>query len=283
MSSGNFLPKKNNLENVRFGKLVAINSVGKNKRGNLYRWLCKCDCGKEIIVDSSSLLQGKRTHCGCENKSPTHSVLYDLTNQTFGRLYVESLIKKNINGKTRSFWHCRCECGNYKDVTGADLRGGRVSSCGCLWKENSLLRGKESYKDGRSKERLYKIYRGMKTRCTNPNRDDWKDYGGRGITVCDEWEIYENFKSWALNNGYSDDLTIDRIDVNKGYCPENCRWVTLKEQARNKRNTVKLTINGIEKSLADWCEEEDKNYSIVLRRKEDGWDDYDCLYGKGNI
>lgn len=204
-------------------------------------------------------------------------IKFDLTGQRFGRLTVIDFAE-NVNHKNK--WLCKCDCGNYKKVSSSDLRANKVKSCGCLWKENSLLRGKAAYKDGRSKERLYKIYQGMLTRCTNSNREDWKRYGGRGIAICEEWKDYEKFRDWALNNGYQENLTIDRINVNKGYSPGNCRWITLKEQARNKRNTVKLTINGVEKPLATWCEETYKDYNKVLRRKEDGWSDYECLYGK---
>ena len=112
----------------------------------------------------------------------------------------------------------------------------------------------------------------MKNRCNNPSDKRYKDYGGRGITFCKEWNDFESFRDWASANGYRDDLTIDRIDVNGNYEPSNCRWATIEEQANNKRNNLVFTLNGRTQTLAQWCEEYGMNYFTVYRRLGYGWD-----------
>lgn len=102
--------------------------------------------------------------------------------------------------------------------------------------------------------KLYRVWRTMLHRCEDPKREKYKDYGGRGITVCEEWKDPSKFATWSFANGYADGLQIDRIDNNAGYCPQNCRWVTAKENSRNRRNTVLLSVNGETKSVAEWCE-----------------------------
>ena len=122
---------------------------------------------------------------------------------------------------------------------------------------------------GESKTRLYKIWKGIKERCHNPNNTAFRNYGGRGIGICDEWNGkngYIPFREWALQNGYSDDLTIDRIDVNGNYAPSNCRWVTLTEQSRNKRTTILSTFNGETRTLKEWSEILGINYQTLYRR-----------------
>ena len=133
--------------------------------------------------------------------------------------------------------------------------------------------------------RLNNIFRGMKYRCYNPNCKDYKRYGGRGITICDEWLNpehaknahnstigFQTFKKWALENGYAENLTIDRIDVNKCYSPENCRWVSIKVQCNNRRNNLYITYKGKTQSLADWCRELNLNYDKVQSKiSRCGW------------
>lgn len=120
--------------------------------------------------------------------------------------------------------------------------------------------------------RLYVIWDNMKQRCCNPHKSQYKNYGARGITVCDEWrKSFHSFRDWAMKNGYTDNLTIDRLDPNSNYCPENCRWITNKEQQRNKRNNVYLTCNGVTQLMQDWANQTGLSPSRINLRIKAGW------------
>lgn len=147
----------------------------------------------------------------------------DLTNEVFGNLTVLHEVE---NAKYKS-WFCQCSCGNTKQIVQQRLRDGSTQSCGCI-KPN-----KDKFRAIKSLSSLYKVWSSLKQRCNNPNNQAYSLYGGKGITVCDAWMNYNNFEQWAINNNYNENLSIDRIDGNLGYYPENCRWVTDTVQSRN--------------------------------------------------
>lgn len=171
--------------------------------------------------------------------------IVDLTGQRFGRLTA----LKRVGCKHHSaLWLCKCDCGNFKEITASNLKGGTVRSCGCLSRE---IRGKQLSKfnhsraiHGEYKSKLHNVWGGMIQRCTNPKQQYYHLYGGRGIKVCDEWRSYVVFRDWMISNGYKDGLTLDRIDPNGDYCPNNCRLVTMQEQQLNRRNNVRFVYKG---------------------------------------
>jgi len=188
-----------------------------------------------------------------------------LTGQTFGRLTVVEQLPSR-NGKI--YWVCKCNCGKDIEVLGDKLKQGHTKSCGCLKAERNMSFCKNSRTHGLTKTRLYKIWAGMITRCRNPNRKKHKkDYQDRGITVYPEWYKFEVFQEWALANGYTDTLTIDRIDNDKGYSPENCRWADAKTQANNRTTFCRyITFGGETLTIAQWADRIGVKYNYLYRR-----------------
>lgn len=180
-------------------------------------------------------------------------VFDDKTGKKFGKLTAKKYLG---HGE----WLCECECGNLKIARSGHLNAGKAVSCGCM---ERALRSKAGYKHGGISHPLYEVWEGMKQRCNNPKHRSYKRYGGRGIKCCDEWEKnFSSFQQWALLNGYEKGLTIDRIDNNGWYCPENCRWVTPAEQARNtSRNRRVFLVSETGEIL--------KEYGTIVEAAED--------------
>lgn len=159
-------------------------------------------------------------------------------------------------------WECRCDCGRITTVTGYALRQGTTVSCGCKTRKHGYA----------NKERLYQTWKNMRRRCYDPNNKRYAQYGGRGIRICSEWDDYAAFRSWAIANGYSDELTIDRVDVDGNYCPENCRWATPKEQANNVTRNRVIDYNGKSMTMSEWASELGISYGTMNHRIQRNWD-----------
>lgn len=207
----------------------------------------------------------------------------DLTGKRYGKLTV--LEYSHTDPKSRkSYWKCKCDCGSTKVICASNLRSGNTSSCGCGEDENREVLMKEFYNEhfrhGQSYTRIHRTWAHMKERCENPKSKDYALYGGRGISVCEEWSKpggFDAFFKWAMDNGYNDELTIDRKDPNGNYEPSNCRWETPEKQANNRRTNRSITIDGETKTLAEWCKEYGKNYSAVYWRIESGMSPKEAL------
>lgn len=182
----------------------------------------------------------------------------DLTGRKFGKLTV---IREDGRKGKDLLWLCKCDCGKYTTVFGNNLRRGHTKSCGCL-----------QIKHKGTGSRLYTIWQHIKQRTCDKKHAAYYRYGGRGITICDEWKnSFEAFRDWALENGYSDSLSIDRIDNDKGYFPENCRWVDVKAQSNNRSSCHLLTYNGETHNVTQWAEKLGMNPITLESRILNGW------------
>lgn len=243
--------------------------------------LCQCDCNNKTMLtrELHTLIKSNMASCGCARRKvkvveskPLHGWRFqDLTGKQFTNLRVIEYTRTKRVGKNNAavpYWKCECVCGNIVEVAGMSLRSGNTKSCGCLHHttdengKQQLIACKPTTTHDKSKTRLYRIYRGMVNRCFTESCNAYKDYGARGITVCSDWynpalrrntEGFMNFYNWSIANGYHDPLpgqprkehlSIDRKDNDGPYAPWNCRWVTMKTQANNQRNTKYFTING---------------------------------------
>lgn len=193
----------------------------------------------------------------------------------FGRLLV---LKFSHRIKNRFFVLCRCDCGKEKCFATSDLKSGRVRSCGCLIRQICEERTKNKIKN----TRLHYIYLSMKKRCFNLHNKAYKNYGGRGIKMCDEWADkktgYRTFEKWAIKHGYKQGLSIDRINNDGDYCPENCRWATNYEQSNNKRTNHIIIINRKQYTLRQAQDAFGISADRIRQRLKDGWSAKEAVF-----
>lgn len=243
------------LTGKRYGNLTVV-SRAENRKGRVC-WNCVCDCGNAVISPASNLKNGIKTHCGCKSKG-------NIAGKRFGKLIALCKVGKDKHGAI--IWKCKCDCGNYKEVAYNQLKRGKIKSCGCSSHVGRYIHGLYG-------TRIRSVHKGMMRRCFCKTDDNYKNYGARGITVCDEWtgeKGLENFYEWAIKNGYSDNLTLDRKDNNKGYSPDNCRWADKVTQQNNRRNNIVLNYMDKSLTLKQWCRELGVNYSSALKRYHRG-------------
>lgn len=189
------------------------------------------------------------------------STLIDITGNKYGMLTVIRRVENAPKGVAR--WECRCDCGNIVIVRGGNLKNGAVKSCGCL----KGIANKKRSKHNMTGTRLYQIWINIKSRCYRKKNPFYKDYGARGIKMCAEWrDSFESFAEWALSNGYQDDLTIERINNDLDYRPNNCKWIGIGDQANNRRSNIKITYKNETHNLSEWCKIYGVNYDLVYNR-----------------
>lgn len=262
-----------NLSGRVFGRLTVVDYAGN------YKWNCKCSCGVSKEVRGGDLKAGKTKSCGCLRKEiVTNMVRNNLLGMRFGKLTVVSFDGAD---NYRTMWHCKCDCGNEVTVYGKYLTNGDTKSCGCLVSE--VLKERNTKHGLSHQSRLYTIWKGMRERCNNKNSSEYANYGGRGIIVCPEWDDYEKFFQWAMDNGFDESLprrecSIDRINNDGNYSPDNCRWVSASQQARNTRRNRLLTYDGETKSAVEWGEAFGINPRYIINRIDRyGWSVEDAI------
>lgn len=242
----------------RFGRLTVLKKIA------VKMWECRCDCGKVKTICSSPLLKGNTQSCGCLRDELIVQKHVNLTGQRYGRLVVVQEIER-VRPRVRRF-ECLCDCGNTSYVRLGNLRSGITTSCGCWSLEYRRgIAACDQATHGLSKHALYPTWRNMMRRCYNTKDRSYKNYGGRGIKVCERWHRVENFIADMCARPHPDS-TVERKDNDGNYSPENCYWATRLQQNRNRRNTKMIELNGETRSLGEWCEAYKMDYHVVRDR-----------------
>lgn len=263
-----------------FGRLTVLKRVSNNKWNNVC-WLCQCSCKEQtqVVLEGSRLLSGNTSSCGCLQRELTSKrSTKDLTGQSFGRLTVLRRVENSAPMSSRPNgviqYECQCSCPNKTKliVRSGNLSNHHTLSCGCLQKE-ATSEAKTIWRTDTERQ-LADRFKCIKQRCYDPNCDTFKEYGGRGITICDEWlNDKRKFVEWSIANGFNPDLEIDRInkppyDKNQDgpYAPWNCRWITKLVNANNKRSNVYVDIEGVRHTIADWARLCGQDYTFMKHK-----------------
>ncbi len=259
-----------NLVGQRFGRWVVISQAPgiTDKHGwELRSWVCLCDCGTRRVVNHHSLIRGLSKSCGCRRMGRR---TIDRTGQRYGSLLV---LRKARHGGARNarhtFWECRCDCGRTTIVSSGHLTQGDTRSCGCMGSRKTI--GDRRRTHGMSGTPIYKVWRAMIVRCTDPKACSYERYGGRGILVCERW--LHSFDAFFADMGptYRSGLTLERKNNNGNYEPGNCRWATIYEQANNKRGNRLITFRGTTLTAAQWGRKLGISGLRVAARLRSGW------------
>lgn len=263
----------------RYGRLTALYRTDIKKAGSGTYWMFQCDCGNKKVLRANVVRSGKTLSCGCLIKDKhivVHHEQRNLVGKRFGKLVVVGTA-----GMAKDGLHymslVRCDCGFEQKARDTELVSGRKKMCARC--SNNLRKT-----HGKSRNRVFKIWQGMKARCYNPNNKAYHEYGGRGIKLCDEWQDSTKFIEWALANGFDENKTgeecsIERIDVNGDYEPSNCTWVTKQRQARNKQNTRYATYNGKRMPIRDIADIVGISATNIIQRMDKyGWSEYDAIH-----
>jgi hypothetical protein len=265
--------KKIEMIGKKFNHLTVIEECGKYKNKILYK--CECDClNKTIVIVQGVNLRGNHTKsCGCLQKE----VAKERGDVFIGKCFGYLTVLDNLPSRNGSrYCLVRCKCGKEKSVNANNMKYGKIISCGCVGLERRIL---GSIKHGQSYNKLYFVWKSMMNRCYNQDFADYHNYGGRGILVSNEWHDLNVFIS-DMSNGYDKNLQLDRIDNNKNYSKENCKWSTRKENNRNKRNNRVLYYMNQSKTVTEWCEILNLNYSSVIARAKMDISVEKILFGK---
>lgn len=283
LSCGCDIERKPITSGEKIGKLTVERLIKDGKSSEDRFWICKCECGREVEKRESNLLNRTIKDCGMCGKIKSVHEPYKV-GQKLGMLTIREV--HNAGNVSTEYYVCDCDCGTKGVVKKyTQLNYGTASlNCGCVNVQKMKNLHDKTRRHGLSDTRIYGIYQGMMKRCYNPNEEMYYNYGGRGIYVCDEWKDQEDYKGlkafveWAYKNGYDDTLSIDRIDNDGPYSPDNCRWVPMTIQANNKRDSVYITANGETYTLAQWEAASGINQNTIRRRLNSGYIPRDCIY-----
>jgi len=277
--------RREDVTGQRFTSLVAVRFLRFENKRTI--WLFRCDCGKELEVRIDMVKSGNTRSCGCirtvvarglipTRHGHTLKAATDLTGRRFGRLTVSAEADKRLGIKHRR-WSCLCDCGKSVTIEQRSLIIGKAQSCGCIQREKAAeqaaLMGAGNATHGMTDSPEWLAWKNMIARCTDPGQKSYPHYGGRGIAVCDRWLGEDGFVNFYVDLGArpSPGHSLGRIDNDGNYCPENCRWETIHQQARNRSNNRTITLDGATKTMSEWAEDVGLTHCSLHNRLKYGW------------